>query len=88
MKERLITTSTWPQLEKGLVSEERKVLDRVYGLKNQLAEVQGVLDCLLGEPVTMRDKRRLATLQIEKTRLAAEISQQVARVRELEQGSW
>ena len=88
MKERLITTLTWlPEFARGPTERgtEQKPLDRLYQLKNLLGDVDGVLDCLLNEPVGPCDKGRIAALKIEKARLTAAIIQQHARVRDLEQ---
>lgn len=88
MRERLITTLTWPvELARGPTEREaeQKALDRLYELKNLWGDVRGALDCLLNEPVGLRDLGRVAALKIEAARLSAAIIQQQARVRDLEQ---
>ena len=85
MRERLITTLTWPQFERGPTEERRGVLNRLYELKNLWSDTRGTLDCLLNEPVGQRDLGRVAALRIEAARLTAAIIQQQACVRDLEQ---
>jgi len=86
MRERLTTTLTWPvELARGPTEERRGALDRLYELKNLLGDTRGTLDCLLNEPVGLRDPGRVAALKIEAAKLTAAIMQQQARVRDLEQ---
>lgn len=87
MRERLITTLTWPRLERSPTVEARGAIDRLYELKNLLEEAQGELDCLLTEPVTSCDWAKIAALKIKKARLMAAIIEQQARARDLEQAA-
>lgn len=84
MRERLITTSTWPQFERGPTEELRGALNRLYELKNLWSDARGTLEGLLNEPV---DLGRATATRIEEAKLIAAIIQQQARVCDLEQAT-
>jgi hypothetical protein len=85
MKERLITTLTWPQSERDSATEVRESFNRFYEYQNLLSDVQSDLDCLLIEPRSPCDWATIAALKIKKGRLLAAILQQRARLRDLGQ---
>jgi len=87
MRERLITTLTWPQFERGPTEERKGALNRLYELKNLWSDARGTLDCLLNEPVGSRDLGRITAKRIEEAKLIAAIIQQQARVCDLEQAA-